>query len=206
MRLRCGGFAADQRNASFDQRRSVFRDEKKRGADQPWPGFSEFPEKRLRSSFSRPGLDEVLRYREHVDAAMERLLEQGPEEEVLRRIELGADHEEQHQELLLTDILHAFFTNPLKPKYREQATPASKNRPPGAPAGSEGAREQAITEVPGFTAFEGGLRSCTGSTATRKDALCGGDAAASRPPVAGAFAEAAGLAGAIASPISRSRA
>ncbi len=123
-----------------------------------YQSFSEFPEKRLRSSFSRPGLDEVLRYREHVDAAMERLLEQGPEEEVLRRIELGANHEEQHQELLLTDILHAFFTNPLKPKYREQATPASKNRPPGAPAGSEGAREQAITELLGFTAFEGGLR------------------------------------------------
>jgi len=79
--------------------------------------FAEFPEKRLRSSFSRPGLDEVLRYREHVDQGIERLLEENPSPEVLRRVELGANHEEQHQELLLTDILHAFFTNPLRPAY-----------------------------------------------------------------------------------------
>ena len=106
--------------------------------------FSAFPEKRLRSSFSRPALDEILRYREHVDRAMERLLELGPEEEALRRIELGVNHEEQHQELLLTDILNAFFTNPLKPKYREQ--------------GSEGARERTDAAQLGFTQFDGGLR------------------------------------------------
>ena len=114
-----------------------------------YESFSAFPEKRLRSSFSRPGLDEILRYREHVDAAMERLFEQGPEEEALRRIELGANHEEQHQELLLTDILNAFFTNPLKPKYREQ-----ENREQG----SKGAREQAEARPLVFQQFEGGLR------------------------------------------------
>jgi ergothioneine biosynthesis protein EgtB len=79
--------------------------------------FASFPEKRLRSSFSRPGLDEILRFRAHVDNAIERLLHGNPEPEVLKRIELGLNHEEQHQELLLTDILHAFFTNPLRPKY-----------------------------------------------------------------------------------------
>jgi ergothioneine biosynthesis protein EgtB len=114
-----------------------------------YESFSAFPEKRLRSSFSRPGLDEVLRYREHVDAAMERLLEREPEAEALRRIELGANHEEQHQELLLTDILHAFFTNPLRPKYRER--------------GTKGPREQegkAAPRSPGmeFREFDGGLR------------------------------------------------
>jgi ergothioneine biosynthesis protein EgtB len=92
-------------------------------AEFPWlfnsyyRSFAQFPEKRLRSSFSRPGLDEVLRYRRHVDEGMERLFDAGPEPEALKRIELGANHEEQHQELLLTDILHAFYTNPLRPAY-----------------------------------------------------------------------------------------
>jgi ergothioneine biosynthesis protein EgtB len=96
--------------------------------DFPWlfnsyyESFSPFPEKRLRASFSRPGVEEILRYREHVDAAMEKLLQQEPGAEALRRVELGANHEEQHQELLLTDILNAFFTNPLKPRYRNQET------------------------------------------------------------------------------------
>jgi ergothioneine biosynthesis protein EgtB len=88
--------------------------------------FAEFPEKRLRSSFSRPGLDAVMRYRSYVDEGIERLLEVNPEPEVLRRIELGANHEEQHQELLLTDILHAFYTNPLRPIYREADTPSAE--------------------------------------------------------------------------------
>jgi len=80
--------------------------------------FTAFPEKRLRASFSRPSLDAIRRYRQHVDEAIERLIEENPDPEALRRIELGANHEEQHQELLLTDILHAFFTNPLRPAYR----------------------------------------------------------------------------------------
>ena len=103
-------------------------------ADFPWlfnsyyESFSAVPEKRLRSSFSRPGLDEMLRYREHVDEAIERLLEREPEPEALRRIELGVNHEEQHQELLLTDILHAFFTNPLRPEYREHGTKGTREQ------------------------------------------------------------------------------
>ena len=84
--------------------------------------FAEFPEKRLRSSFSRPGLEEILRYRAHVDEAVVRLMEGDVEQEVLDRIELGVNHEEQHQELLLTDILTAFFTNPLRPAYLTEET------------------------------------------------------------------------------------
>jgi len=83
-----------------------------------YQSFTAFPEKRLRSSFSRPPLEEVLRYRQHVDDGIARLLEQGAPAEALKRIELGVNHEEQHQELLITDILHAFFTNPLRPAYR----------------------------------------------------------------------------------------
>ncbi len=109
-----------------------------------YESFSPFPEKRLRASFARPGLEEVLRYREHVDSAMERLLETEPEPEALRRIELGVNHEEQHQELLLTDMLNAFFTNPLRPEYRKQGT-----REP---------REQGEMRPLKFLEFEGGLR------------------------------------------------
>ncbi|HEX7729171.1 MAG TPA: ergothioneine biosynthesis protein EgtB [Terracidiphilus sp.] len=82
-----------------------------------YQSFAAFPEKRLRSSFSRPSLEEILAFRAHVDQAMERLLDSDLPAEALARIELGVNHEEQHQELLLTDILHAFFTNPLRPAY-----------------------------------------------------------------------------------------
>jgi ergothioneine biosynthesis protein EgtB len=101
--------------------------------DFPWlfnsyyESFSQIPEKRLRSSFSRPGLDEILDYRRHVDEAIAQLLEIDPPQEALRRIELGLHHEEQHQELLLTDILHAFFTNPLRPAYREGGVETNAN-------------------------------------------------------------------------------
>jgi len=82
--------------------------------------FAEFPDKRLRSSFSRPGLGTVLSYREYVDDAMGRLLVDGAPDEAQRRIELGLHHEEQHQELFLTDIKHAFYTNPLQPAYLDE--------------------------------------------------------------------------------------
>jgi ergothioneine biosynthesis protein EgtB len=92
-------------------------------SEYPWlfnsyyRSFAAFPEKRLRASFSRPGLDEVFSYREHVDEGIRQLLSADAPAEALRRIELGLNHEEQHQELLLTDILNAFFTNPLRPAY-----------------------------------------------------------------------------------------
>ena len=117
--------------------------------------FSPFPEKRLRASFARPGLDEVLRYREHVDSAMERLLEGDPEPDALRRIELGVNHEEQHQELLLTDILNAFFTNPLKPKYRDQEREGTREPEDREQRTGGAGRLRAPLE---FQQFEGGLR------------------------------------------------
>jgi ergothioneine biosynthesis protein EgtB len=75
------------------------------------------PEKKLRASFSRPSLTVVLAYRQEVEQAVRRLLEDGASEAVLSRIELGMHHEQQHQELIATDIKHAFWTNPLQPAY-----------------------------------------------------------------------------------------
>jgi len=82
-----------------------------------YKALGEMPEKKLRASFSRPPLDQILEYRKHVDAAIGHLLERTPEDEALRRIALGLEHEQQHLELAATDIKHAFFTNPLHPAY-----------------------------------------------------------------------------------------
>jgi ergothioneine biosynthesis protein EgtB len=106
--------------------------------------FASFPEKRLRSSFSRPSLEEVLQFREHVDAGIERLLEGDVKPEVMKLVELGANHEEQHQELLLTDVLHALYTNPLRPVYREASVESSST--------------SGATERLRFIEFAGGLR------------------------------------------------
>jgi len=80
------------------------------------------PEKALRNTFSRPGLDEVRKYRQHVDSRMEKLLASSvPTDSVLDLVELGLNHEQQHQELLVTDIKHAFWSNPLRPAYQPDA-------------------------------------------------------------------------------------
>lgn len=94
--------------------------------------LGEMPEKKLRSSFSRPPVDLILAYRTHVDTAIERLLQCPAEDEAARRIGLGIEHEQQHQELIATDIKHALFTNPLHPAYLESAasTPATTIAPP----------------------------------------------------------------------------
>jgi ergothioneine biosynthesis protein EgtB len=92
----------------------------------------EIPGKGLRSIFSRPSLDEVLAFRAHTDREMERFLASGANAEATRRIVLGLNHEQQHQELALTDIKHAFFSNPLCPSYtagpflEERDSPVSK--------------------------------------------------------------------------------
>ena len=73
-----------------------------------------------RGLMTRPGVDQVMAYRNYVDQHMERLLQSALPDEVSSLIELGLAHEEQHQELLLMDILHLFSTSSLKPAYDAQ--------------------------------------------------------------------------------------
>lgn len=70
-----------------------------------------------RGMITRPGIAEIAAYRAHVDAAMAALL-RDPAPEVAQLAELGLHHEQQHQELLLTDIKHAFGGNPTAPVYQ----------------------------------------------------------------------------------------
>lgn len=74
-----------------------------------------------RGLLSRPTTHEIFQYRAHVDAAMLELFASVDEKhwgDVAARATLGCHHEEQHQELLLTDIKYNFATNPLRPAYR----------------------------------------------------------------------------------------
>ncbi len=73
-----------------------------------------------RGLITRPNGEEVTAYRAHVEAAVERLIETIADDkaaEFFRILEIGLHHEQQHQELLITDILHAFAQNPTNPVY-----------------------------------------------------------------------------------------
>lgn len=74
-----------------------------------------------RGLLSRPTVEEIYRYRAHVDRAVAEVIDTVGDRdwgEVSRRIELGLHHEQQHQELLLTDVKHLYALNPLRPAYR----------------------------------------------------------------------------------------
>ncbi len=83
-----------------------------------YKGLGGHPLRSRRGTLSRPRCSDITAYREHVDEAIVRAIESGVAPEVLSLIELGMQHEQQHQELIVTDIKHAFWTNPLHPAYR----------------------------------------------------------------------------------------
>ncbi len=81
------------------------------GVGQPFP-------RPKRGTLSRPTVEEVYAYRAHVDAAMRPLLARG-DDDIRARVELGLHHEQQHQELVVTDLKYTLGTNPLRPAYRD---------------------------------------------------------------------------------------
>ena len=92
-----------------------------------------FPRPR-RGLLTRPSAADVMAYRARVDAAMAEVFASLPAArfaELAPRIELGVNHEEQHQELLLTDIKHLFGQNPLDPAYAPRRRPAEAPLAPG---------------------------------------------------------------------------
>jgi len=102
-----------------------------------------------RGLLTRPSLDEVLAYRAHVDAALRAFLPQA-DAAALARVRLGLQHEQQHQELLLTDVKHLLSLNPLQPSYRpaDGATPGAAT--PLRWLGFEGGRVEVGHRGPGF--------------------------------------------------------
>jgi ergothioneine biosynthesis protein EgtB len=100
-----------------------------------------------RGMLSRPSLDDVGAYRAHVDAALEgSLASLSPE--ALELIELGINHEQQHQELFLTDILATLAENPIEPAYGELPPPACfAVEPLSWHRGREGVVESGVSEA-----------------------------------------------------------
>jgi ergothioneine biosynthesis protein EgtB len=95
-----------------------------------------------RGYLSRPTVEEVFAYRKHVDAEMGDLLAAADDELIAAlapTLTIGLHHEQQHQELLVTDVKHVFSVNPLRPAYRQ---------PERAGRGLDGVEEEAADSLP----------------------------------------------------------
>ena len=78
-----------------------------------------------RGLLSRPGVEEIYKYRRHVDRCMRELIaDLEPDSALFKVIEIGLNHEQQHQELMLTDVKHLFSRNPLFPGLQEVEFPS----------------------------------------------------------------------------------
>ena len=94
-----------------------------------------------RGLLSRPTLDEVRAYRRHVNDGMARIMDRAPDDTLADIVELGIHHEQQHQELMLTDLKHLFSRNPLRPAYHK--------RPLATDHGAAGAADREWLLLPG---------------------------------------------------------
>ena len=114
-----------------------------------------------RGLVTRPGLAEVIAYRRAVDERVLALLGRGAlPPDAVRMLTLGLHHEQQHQELILTDLLHLLSCNPLAPAYRAPALHALAARRRSAGSTSPAAASRSATPATGS-------RSTTSSRATR---------------------------------------
>jgi len=129
-------FAAGYR--PFDERYEYLFNSYYNGVGEPYP-------RPRRGMLSRPTVAEVYDYRRHVDEAMAPLLD-ADDPEVRARLELGLHHEQQHQELLVTDIKYILGSNPLLPAYRKDLRDSGAEAPAAGAAGP-----------PGYVAFAGGI-------------------------------------------------
>ncbi|MEX0942839.1 MAG: ergothioneine biosynthesis protein EgtB [Pseudomonadales bacterium] len=127
----------------FDENFEVLFNSYYNGVGEPFPRSE-------RGRLSRPTVATILEYRSHVDDAMQVLLEREMNDEVRFRIVLGLNHEQQHQELLFTDLKYNLGNNPLYPAYLEQALE------PAGPTDLE------------FEEFGGGVYEIGASTETRQ--------------------------------------
>ncbi len=133
-----------------------------------------------RGLLSRPALAEVLRYRAEVDARLGDALGGELPAALLERIELGIAHEEQHQELLLTDLKHAFSASPLRPAYASPPPAAGRPAPALGWLARRGGRVELGAPATGF-AFD--------NERPRHAALLHDHALASRPATCGEWLE-----------------
>ncbi|MCB1025236.1 MAG: ergothioneine biosynthesis protein EgtB [Acidobacteria bacterium] len=94
-----------------------------------------------RGDLARPTVSEVFNYRKHIDENMHELLVRDPGEDVCELVILGINHEQQHQELLITDLKYTFGVNPIFPVYRDDLALVEKGE----------------TKRDGFVGFKGGI-------------------------------------------------
>ncbi|MGB7203485.1 MAG: ergothioneine biosynthesis protein EgtB [Pyrinomonadaceae bacterium] len=106
-----------------------------------------------RGDLSRPTVAQVFAYRKYVDAEMSKLLDHSNPQSAIRNpqlkdlVTLGLNHEQQHQELFITDLKYTFSVNPLFPAYREGYSPEEMSEPPPSGGGQFVAVEGGVHEI-----------------------------------------------------------
>ncbi|MCX7548160.1 ergothioneine biosynthesis protein EgtB [Xanthomarina sp. F1114] len=88
-------------------------------------------ERKNRGLITRPSIDKVYEYRAYVDKHMTALLQSNPSKKIEELTVLGVNHEQQHQELLITDLKHTFSCNPIYPRYSETNYMDAQNKSNG---------------------------------------------------------------------------